>query len=512
VWIALTVTLVTIVGLVIVYRTLGGGFDRWNSIGLQHLARIRTGWVIKLMLGINHGLTSRWTIRLVRLGSLAVLAGFRRWWHLLTFIGAALAAEAAAYQLSILVASPRPLGVRIIGAWDGFSFPSPPVAAVAVTPEREYMIVMEFIEGAREIGEAEVDDGVIDEGLRLIRRLFDAGLAHRDIKPANLMVREGKVYLIDAYFVQVRPSPWRQAVDLANMMLVLALRTDAERVYGRALGFFTERDISEAFAAARSVAIPTQLRAALKRDGRHLQDRFRAMAPAPGARPHPAVDPPPDRSWPRGVAGRLRDDIPADQELGALPVSSMGRSTLIRLVAIAVMAVVVPGCAERHYDQATCQGSFQTIRFLEAQAVPSAIFIPCVAEFPPGWSYGGSEVRSGLARFWLDSDRAGKHAAEVSLTRGCDLARARPFATQPSGVWRGYEQEISPAPFAANRYYVFDGGCISYRFRFRGGEPAALVSQIEQAPRFAPRSEFVEIERRTEHLTLCGALAPPCPG
>ena len=68
---------------------------------------------------------------------------------------------------------------------------------------------------------------MIDNGLRLIRQLWDAGLAHRDIKPANLMVRDGKVLLVDAFFVQVRPSPWRQAVDLANMMLVLAVRTDA---------------------------------------------------------------------------------------------------------------------------------------------------------------------------------------------------------------------------------------------------------------------------------------------
>ena len=40
--------------------------------------------------------------------------------------------------------------------------------------------------------------------------------------------------MIDVAFGQVRPSPWRQAVDLANMMLVLALRSDAELVYQRA--------------------------------------------------------------------------------------------------------------------------------------------------------------------------------------------------------------------------------------------------------------------------------------
>ena len=54
------------------------------------------------------------------------------------------------------------------------------------------MIVMEFFEGAREIGEVDVDEGIVDEGLSLIRKLWDAGLAHRDIKPANLMVRTGR--------------------------------------------------------------------------------------------------------------------------------------------------------------------------------------------------------------------------------------------------------------------------------------------------------------------------------
>ena len=63
-------------------------------------------------------------------------------------------------------------------------------------------------------------------------------------------------------------------------MLVLALRSDAERVYRAALRHFTDDDVAEAFAATRGVATPTQLRIALKRDGRDLPRRFRAMIPA----------------------------------------------------------------------------------------------------------------------------------------------------------------------------------------------------------------------------------------
>src|SRR5437773_2795586 len=98
--------------------------------------------------------------------------------------------------------------------------PTPaPYGFVELTPEREYLLVTEFFDGATELGEAEIGDPVIDDGLRVIRKLWDAGLAHRDIKPANLLVRNDQLLLIDVAFAEARPTPWRQAVDLANMML-----------------------------------------------------------------------------------------------------------------------------------------------------------------------------------------------------------------------------------------------------------------------------------------------------
>ena len=155
-----------------------------------------------------------------------------------------------------------------------------PFGIVEITPEREYLVVTEFFTDAQELGDLEeVDESIIDDGLRIIRRLWDAGLAHRDIKPANLLVRDGRVHLIDVFFAEVRPSPWRQAVDLANMMLVLATRSSPEQVHARARLHFNDDEIAEAFAATSGITMPSQLRKTMRDQGRDLHAEFLRLLP-----------------------------------------------------------------------------------------------------------------------------------------------------------------------------------------------------------------------------------------
>jgi membrane-associated phospholipid phosphatase len=357
---------------------------------------------------------------------------------------------------------------------------------VELTPEREYLLVTEFFDDAVEIGEAEIDDRIIDECLMIVRKLWDAGIAHRDIKPANVMVVDGEVKLIDVAFAQVRPSPWRQAVDLANMMLVLAVRSNAERVYRRARLMFTEDDIAEAFAAARGVASPSQLRSALKQDGRNLIEEFRALGPP--RRPITL------QRW------------------------SFRRVALALLLVVGTIFVVSQAAAMlRPAHDIPVEGSpdcgTNDLMVLMAQSVPSATQLPCIATLPAGWDLDDVHVTRGRTRFSLDSDIAGKHAVAVTLTpgSGCRVADAEAVPSDEVDTFRYERPQRLEGGLRSTRYYTFTGGCVTYEFEFARRAEPALVFAADEALAFQSRQSLVRAVRERNDLKLCGADVP-CPG
>jgi hypothetical protein len=360
-----------------------------------------------------------------------------------------------------------------------------PYGIVEITPEREYLIVMEFFDGAVEISEADVDDRIIDEGLVLIRKLWDAGLAHRDVKPGNLMVRDGKVLLVDAFFVQVRPSPWRQAVDLGNMMLVLAVGSDPELVYRHALRYFTPAEIAEAFAATRGVASPTQLRTVMKQDGRDFLAQFRRLAPE--RRPIPI------QRWSvRRVA--------------------LAAGLVVSLV-VAVGGTVYLLTPDQDFEipfPPTCKA--QTVTVLMAQAVPTATAVPCIEALPAGLSFASAIARNGQATFWLDSDRAGNRAVTVTLAGSCDTSSARPASTDEAGTERfDANTAASSDGSGPDRFYRLPGGCVTYDYSIPALTDPALTASVDGALGFLARDDLVAYVHEQAGQPLCGA-GTTCPG
>jgi serine/threonine protein kinase/membrane-associated phospholipid phosphatase len=359
---------------------------------------------------------------------------------------------------------------------------------VELTPEREYLLVTDFLEGGKEIGDpdVEVDDSVIEQGLLLVRRLWDAGLAHRDIKPANLLVRDGQLFLIDVAFVQVRPSPWRQAIDLANMMLVLAVRTDPERVHRAALRHFSADDVAEAFAATRGVASPSQLRAVMKQDGRDLVARFRALAPE-------------------------RAPIPLQRWGVRRVVLALGLGLLL-LVSVAQVGDMLAPAHDLPVSASPDCGT-NDMMILIAQSQPLASQVPCIATLPSGWDLEEAQVRRNRTTFEIASDRADDDAVEVTLERegACDVTGAQAVPSDEGGTRRFERPERLTGGLQGTRYYLFPGGCVTYDYDFGEGAPPSLVFEADQALGFVARDELVAKVRETSDLRLCGA-GVPCPG
>ena len=376
--------------------------------------------------------------------------------------------------------------------------PSPqPYGVAELTPEREYLIVFEFLDGATELGEAGVDDAVIDQGLAIVRKLWDANLAHRDIKPANLLVRGGKLYLIDVFFAQLHPSPWRQAVDLANMLLCLALRSSPQQVYQRALRRFSVGEINEAFAAARGLALPSQLRRMMRDQGRDLHGEFVRLLPTP---PRPIGV----QRW-------------SARRVGLLLL------VLVALIPAVPMAWAFASSSANPDAGATVSGGNGSCTqleelWLQAQAVPSASRIPCFQAFPAGIQ-GALRVRNGESV--LQFDRAGVDiklniadglhvtaeagSVTIRLTATCAAHTTTAGQTIAPGVTRF---KLEGPPGTSEVADVFRGGCITYRAE-AGSASARLLDQSQRAVSFRARDDLRQALQRRSGGRL--DLYPPAP-
>ena len=182
-----------------------------------------------------------------------------------------------------------------------------------------------------------------------------------------------------------------------------------------------------------------------------------------------------------------------------------------RLLLLAVACLLLAGCVRPvSYEFSQSRQPFCEYRgdpgtqmiVLMAQAVPSASQLPCVELLPAGWSVSDLFVRNGRARFALDSDRVGPDAVRVVLEPACQVEGAgitRVPSDEPGT--RRYEQigEVRPGVgFTGTRFYLFPGGCVSYRFEFKDSEErAGPIGDVTLALTFITRDAVRNHVRRS---------------
>lgn len=192
-----------------------------------------------------------------------------------------------------------------------------------------------------------------------------------------------------------------------------------------------------------------------------------------------------------------------------------------RLLLAAVACLVLAGCGE------PVTGGFFTARepvcryqgrqgttlvVLMAQAVPTASQLPCIELLPAGWSVSDIFVRNGRVRFSLDSDRVGMHAVQVVLEQFCTLGNVTRVPSDHPGT-RRYQEVISIEPGRRYRgavFYLFPGGCVTYRLDFRSDEQARPLSEVSLALGFVPRDAVRKTVSDYTHGRM--QLDPPSAG
>jgi hypothetical protein len=224
-------------------------------------------------------------------------------------------------------------------------------------------------------------------------------------------------------------------------------------------------EISEGFAAARGLALPSQLRRMLREQGRGVHAAFLRLLPA---RPRPVRV---QRWSARRVGLLLAAGLVAVLLAPALPVVFGNSDLNITRLQIATVDCDRPEPL-----------------WLQAQAVPSASLVPCVRELP-GWKLAGANARNGWSQFTLAHDRAGRRALVVRLTATCEPAHATELPSSRPGVRHYQQTERLPGSFTTTWYDRFPGGCVTSRLhstsdlqgKFATGAPLILGLTPRQA-------------------------------
>jgi hypothetical protein len=238
------------------------------------------------------------------------------------------------------------------------------------------------------------------------------------------------------------------------MMLCLALRASPERVYQQALSQFTVEEITEGFAAARGLALPSQLRRMLKAQGRNLYAEFLRLLPTP---PQPI----PIQRW------------------------TLRRVGLLAALVLFLVLMSKQGFSLDNHEATATPTNVGTLactdlapQWLLAQSVPSASLVPCLGSLPVGWMVGNVTINDGRSVISLDHDRAGPGVLVIRLTATCDTQGAAEVNSDQPQVRRYQRIDRQTPRLEATRFDRFQGGCVTAQSVVPAANQAEITSQL----------------------------------
>jgi hypothetical protein len=140
-----------------------------------------------------------------------------------------------------------------------------------------------------------------------------------------------------------------------------------------------------------------------------------------------------------------------------------------------------------------------------AQAVPTATYVPCIADDDSPWRFTSLTVEKGRARLSLVFIDPSGRSARVQLTRDCDTGGASeqpPEAGQTDVEHYRRASTLSPR-LAGIDYDVFEGGCVTTEFDLpRNADASERLLDLDTTVGLYPRSRLSAELEREFHLDL----------
>ena len=322
---------------------------------------------------------------------------------------------------------------------------------VELTPEREYMLVTEFLEGAVELGDADGRRRAHRRGApcrpdpvgrRPRPSRHQAGQPDGARRPHPAHRRRLRRAPADAVAPGGRPGQHdalpRPALERRNRSTTG--HSGSSRV----------EEISEAFAAARGLALPSQLRRALRAEGRDLHGEFLRLLPE---RPRPIKV----QRW-------------------------TFRRVAVALVAAVLVILLVLNCGpavrqRRQHPHPGARRRPRATRWSRCGCRRKPCRPPSSSRawprLPVGWSFRLLTVNNGRSTITVDHDRAGAKAIDLRFAESCDVTGATEVAADVPGARRFERGPVDGTDTILTWYEVFPGGCatvqLSSRQRRAGG-------------------------------------------
>jgi len=141
-----------------------------------------------------------------------------------------------------------------------------------------------------------------------------------------------------------------------------------------------------------------------------------------------------------------------------------------------------------------------------AQAVPTATYVPCIADDDSPWRFSSLTVEEGRARLSLVYIDPSGRSARVELTPSCDVGSLtpQPTATEP-GVQRFRRTSTLSPRLAGVDFARFEGGCVTTTFDLpRDADASERLLDLDTTVGLYPRERLTRELDREYHLELDG--------